>query len=234
MSEGPPVDPLIGPVARLRTRGRAQREGRGRGNVYAVLREGFSVLIDADRTSVSALQPLAEAGHPVEAVLTLSAGGEDAATDDLPGLPKLRFDGEGWTGSAFRNTAASGSEMEHPLLERAGLHTVLVPVDDQMGVMLHLRDEGGIVLTGDCATGPRRGPMTSNGLGRPEVSDMLAFAEAWQGFLSERPVSAVLPRTGQPILRREMGEDDFAEALRLLWEGIEVDMEGEFPPAASR
>lgn len=227
---------IVGPVYLLPQAGSDIGGSRRPLNSYAILRDGYSILFDAGYPwALDGIARFAEEGYPPHALVLShrdTARAADAldtirSTYDIPILlnPLDANDTEVHaTGIAFQDPVTA------PVLREANIDCLPLPGHTPGSIMLYLENEGGIVLTGDCAVGP--GP--EQGAGEPDAEPQLqrtlmseederVFIPAWHKAMASLPVAAVLPLHGQCYLLSETGDARFATLLSNVTTGVPMD-----------
>ena len=222
------TQPLVGPVVMLPQAGSAMGGSKRPLNSYAVLRDGYSILFDAPFSWVmDGVHRLAANGHPpLACVLShrdLAASG-DAFADlvaefgvsillhpDDQATDAAKEAGVAWSDPTTGQGAA--------ILADAELELIHIPGHSPGSIMLHLADEGGIVLAGDSAVGP--GPEQADQTPRLErpigADENPGFVADWRRTVSRLPIVAVLPLHGQAY--RAADREDFNSIVANIWRG---------------
>lgn len=227
------TQPVLGPVVMLPQEGSTSGGSKRPLNSYAVLREGRSILFDAPVSwAMDGIARLAEEGRP-PAAMVLShrdlAGSGDAfeAFAERFDAPVLMHPDDQSQEAPSRLAIPLHNPMSGrgaAILRKAGLEAIRIPGHSPGSIMLYTRDEGGILLAGDCAVGP--GPEQSDRTPRLErplgADDDPHFAEGWRDVIDRLPLAAVLPLHGEAYLRREH-PDDFDAIVANIWTGDPMD-----------
>ena len=184
----------------------ARRNGRS-ANCYALLGEAQSVLIDGGFADLlPAARTLADRGYPPAAILLTHR--HVAAQGDAFGTFVRQF----------RTTLLlHPTEAQHPQARQTGLtfedpmtpnilqhlgignaEVLFFPGHTEGHIMIYRRAHGGVLLTGDCAVGPRFDRKDDNPvLVRPPLPLMVDDAQLrrnWETF--DRPIATVGPYHG--------------------------------------
>ena len=205
----------------------ARTGGTGRPpNSYALIFDGFSVLVDAPfRYVLGEVESLAKRGHPPGAlVLThrdlLGQGDAFGELQERYDTTLLLHPDDVGSNVAleFKNP------MDNLLLKEAGLEVIHFPGHTPGSVMLLWSAHGGVLLAGDSAVapGPRQDqepPRLERPLGpNQEMTD--ALAERWRNF--DRRLRTLCPLHGTPYV----DHDDLGEIMRGLYEAAPMNPAG--------
>lgn len=227
----PDSQPILGPIVLLPQKGSVSGGSKRPLNSFAVLRDGYSILFDAPVSwALDGIARLADGGRPPRALVLshrnlCSSGDAFAEIVERYGCPVLLHPADQTHPEAGEAGVAFGDPTTDPVLADAGVEAVHVPGHTDGSIVLHLADEGGIVLAGDCAVGP--GPEQSDRTRRLErplgAADGSDFVESWKGIVERLPIAAVLPLHGEGYLRRDVGDEAFDRIVRNIWAGEPMD-----------
>ncbi len=230
----PEIQTIAGPVVMLPQAGSATG-GTGRPlNSFAVLRPGHSILLDAAYSwCIDGIRELAERGHPPRAMVLShrnTAGSGDAfarfrSDFDAPVLlhPNDQRHEEA------REAGPYVDPVGHQALDEAGIRVIHMPGHTDGSIILHVEDEGGILLAGDSAVAP--GPEQDTRPPRLERPTMPGaakerFIAEWKAIWEHVRPDAILPLHGHCYLRSDLGDDAYRVAIENIWTGSPMDPSG--------
>lgn len=227
----PDTQPIVGPVVMLPQEGSTSGGSRRPLNAYAVVREGFSILFDAPVSwALDGIAALADAGAPPRALVLshrnlCSSGDAFEALTRRYDLPVLLHPDDQSHPEAREAGVPFADPTTSEALREAGAEVIHVPGHTAGSIMLHLPDEGGILLAGDSAVGP--GPEQADRtprLERPLGADGdPRFLRIWEESVDRLPLAAVLPLHGAGCLRRHVGDEVFDAIVRNIRTGEPMD-----------
>lgn len=181
----------------------ARRNGRS-ANCYAVVGEEASILIDGGFGDLlpAAAQLRAQGTPPTAIVLThrhVAAQGDAFAAFVQDYRTTLFLHPLDARHPQARQTGLTFHDPVHnELLRSAGLEVIYFPGHTEGHVMVYLADHGGVLLTGDCAMGPRFDEdARGRTLVRPPVEltvDDVQLRQGWETF--HRSLSTIGPYHG--------------------------------------
>ncbi|QPH55967.1 MBL fold metallo-hydrolase [Pontivivens ytuae] len=230
----PNTQRIVGPVVMLPQEGSASGGTNRPLNSFAILRPGYSILLDAAYSwCLAGIRRLAEEGHPPQALVLShrnTAGSGDAFAElrsefDIPVL--LHPDDQ--RHEEARDAGPYADPVGDPALEEAGVRMIHMPGHTDGSIMLHVEDEGGILLAGDSAVAP--GPEQDAEPPRLERPVMPGAAEdrfiaEWQEIWAYAQPDAILPLHGHCYLKRDLGDDAYRAAVENIWTGPPMDPRG--------
>ena len=193
-------------------------------NCYAALCGPHAILVDAVfADSLPAIHALAQAGHtPTALVLTHRHVVPQAET--LPEIvrqyqiPVFLHPNDAAHPQARRwRDLRYADPTDSPLLAECGLQALLFAGHTEGHIMLYREAAGGLLLTGDCAVGPKLREAEEDDwtMTRPPLSfnvNDTALRNAWIAF--QRPVAALCPYHGLPVVDRADAIVNALESLR--------------------
>ena len=184
-------------------------------NTYALLNAGRMLLLD---TNVSSLLPfvrqLSDNGYS-PAALVLShrhvVGLGDAIGDISTEfkIPVLLHPIDARHQQALDSGIQFENPVGHPILGEFGFEALLFPGQTAGSIVLYTTQHGGILLTGDSATGTSANQAKAGleRLVRPPIETSVDDAELWEQWLAfNRPVSTVLPFHGTGYVDRQAND----------------------------
>jgi len=181
----------------------ARRNGRS-ANCYAVVREDHSVLVDGGFSDLlAAADALQSKGTPPKTILLTHR--HVAAQGDAFDIFIREFGAtiflhplDAHHPQARRTGLAFADPMTSELLRSSDIEILFFPGHTEGHIMVYLAAHGGVLLTGDCAMGPRfDGDVYGTRLVRPPINLMVDDAQlrhGWETF--KRPLATVGPYHG--------------------------------------
>ena len=192
-------------------------------NTYALLNAGRMLLLD---TNVSSLLPfvrqLSDNGYS-PAALVLSHRHVVGLGDAIGNIstefkiPVLLHPIDARHQQALDSGIQFENPIGHPILGEFGFEALLFPGQTAGSIVLYTTKHGGILLTGDSATGTNANQAKAGleRLVRPPIETSVDDAELREQWLAfNRPVSTVLPFHGTGYIDRQA--DDLASIMRPL------------------
>ena len=225
----PQCQAVAGPVVLLPQKGSVSGGSKRPMNSWAIVRERDSILVDAPLSwTMNGVRALAKRGKPPKAMVLTHrdlAGSGDAWHEfaDAFDAPFLMHPDDQAEDAPGRLDVPLHDPAGSAALDEAGVRVIHVPGHSPGSIMLHVEDDGGVLLCGDSAVGP--GPEQADRtprLQRPLGADRdERFERVWKETIRTLPVAAILPLHGAPLLRDERA--DFDELVAGIWTGQPMD-----------
>ena len=184
-------------------------------NTYALLKDQRMLIVD---TNVAPLLPfvlqLSNDGiSPAAVVFTHRhvVGGGDALDDIMAEfkIPLLLHPIDAKHQQAVATGISFENPIGHPVVKKFGFEALLFPGQTAGSIMLYSGNNGGVLLTGDSATGTSADQAKAGleRLIRPPIDTNVDDAELRRQWLAfERPVATVLPFHGTGYIDRSSAE----------------------------